>query len=539
MPEALLPSGHADTFARDHLPPPESWPEFVLDLPELHYPERLNAAEALLDGVIGAGAGRRPALHGAHGSWSYVELAARVDAIARLLVRDAGLVPGNRVLLRGYNSPALAACWLAVVKAGGVAVTTMPLLRAGELAVICEKAAVSHALCDARLAAELDDARRQAPTLREVQLYEASDADWPGVDRAPFPSADTARDDVAIVAFTSGTTGAPKGTMHFHRDLLAICDCAPRRLLGLAERDVCTGSSPLAFTFGLGGLLLFPLRHGAASALVERAGPEALLGAVARHRATVLFTTPTAYRMMLPLAAGRDLGSLRMCVSSGEHLPPAVSDAWRAATGIRMTEVFGSTEMLHCFIGAAGGDVRPGSAGRAIPGYRAAVLDERLRPLGPGPIGRLAVKGPTGCRYLGDPRQHEQVRGGWNLTGDFCTVDEDGYFWFRGRSDDIIVSSGYNIGAPEVEDALSAHPAVRECAVVGRADELRGQIVLAFVALEEGAEPSDALTGEMQRFVKERIAPYKYPRAIRYLEEFPRTETGKVHRARLREMAAR
>jgi 2-aminobenzoate-CoA ligase len=444
------------------------------------------------------------------------------------------------VLLHGANTPMLAACWFAVMKAGAIAVTTMPQLRAKELTDILGKAQVSHALCQARLADELAAAAARSPCLRQVMHFmgagalEAASAAKP----AGFANVDTAADDPCLIAFTSGTTGPPKATVHFHRDVLAICDCFPRSTLKPRADDIFCGTPPLAFTFGLGGLLLFPLRVGACAVLAEKLGPQDLLATIQARRASIVFTAPTFYRMMTPLAAGFDLASLRECVSAGEALPVATRAAWEAASGVRMIDGIGATEMLHIFISAAGDDVRPGATGKPIPGYRAQVVDAAGRPLPPGTIGRLAVKGPTGCRYLDDPRQRDYVQDGWNLTGDAYLVDADGYFWHQARTDDMIISAGYNISGPEVEDVLLAHPAVAECGVIGAPDEARGQIVKAFVVPAAGVQACAALAGELQEFVRQRLAPYKYPRAIEFCAALPRTETGKLQRFRLRDPPA-
>jgi 2-aminobenzoate-CoA ligase len=469
-------------------------------------------------------------------------LADHVNRIARVLVEDLGVVPGNRVLLRGPNTPMMAACWLAVVKAGAVAVATMPLLRSKELCDVIDKAQVSHALCDARLVDDLAAARALAPTLKTLALFESTDGN--GIEarartKAPsYEGVDTASDDTAMIAFTSGTTGKPKGTMHFHRDLLAACDCWPRHVLKADADDVFTGSPPLAFTFGLGGLLLFPLRIGAATLLVERPAPEHLLSAIAAQRATVLFTAPTSYRAMAGVASDYDTSSLRKCVSAGEALPAATRRLWKDATGIEIIDGIGATEMLHIFISHDEAHARPGATGVVVPGYRACVMDAAGRALPPGEVGRLAVKGPTGCRYLADDRQANYVRDGWNYTGDAYLVDADGYFVYQARTDDMIISAGYNIAGPEVEGALLLHPAVAECGVVGVPDEERGQIVKAFVVLKAGQAGDAAMTAALQAFVKERIAPYKYPRAVEYVAGLPRTETGKLQRFRLRGLSA-
>ncbi|MED5618649.1 AMP-binding protein [Ideonella sp. BN130291] len=535
-------SAHLDTFASDHLPPRELWPQLLFELPELQFPERINCADALLDRWVREGQGERLCLQGAGVRWTYAQLQAQANRIAHVLVQDMGLVPGNRVLLRGANSPMLAACWFAVMKAGGIAVGSMPLLRARELAAIIDKAQISHALCDARLVDELQTARAGCPVLAQMALFngpggeglEAQAANKP----AAFTNVDTAADDTCLIAFTSGTTGVPKGTMHFHRDVMSACACWPPHVLRATPDDVFIGSPPLAFTFGLGGLLLFPLSIGASSVLIEKATPEQLLPAIAQYKATVCFTSPTAYRAMAAAAPQHDLSSLRKCVSAGEALPAATRALWKQASGIEMIDGIGSTEMLHIFISADEQRAKPGATGFPVPGYQACVLDDEGRPLPPGQVGRLAVKGPTGCRYLADERQRAYVHNGWNLTGDAYLVDADGQFVYQARTDDMIISGGYNIAGPEVEGALLLHPAVAECGVVGAPDEERGQIVKAFVVLKPGHEADDAMVRTLQAFVKQTIAPYKYPRAIEFRASLPRTETGKLQRFRLRQEAA-
>ena len=534
-------TAHVDQFARRMLPPRELWPE--LSVGEMPYPERLNCAAELLDAMVVQGQGERIALRFPGGTWTYRQLLEQANRIAHVLTRDLGLVPGNRVLLRGPNGPMMAACWFAVLKAGGIVVCTMPLLRARELAYLIEKAQISLALCDARVLQELEQAASAAPALRRIVAF-GTDAggSLDSLTRsrpATFTNISTASDDVALIAFTSGTTGQAKGTMHFHRDVLAICDLFPRHVLRPTRDDIFCGSPPLAFTFGLGGLLLFPMRVGASTVLLEQATPPQLLQGIQDFRATVCFTAPTAYRAMAASASGFDLSSLRKCVSAGEHLPAATFEKWQAATGLRIIDGIGSTEMLHIFISAAGDDIRPGATGRAVPGYRARVVDGDGKDLPPGTIGHLAVQGPTGCRYLDDAeRQRAYVKDGWNLPGDSYRMDEDGYFWYQARTDDLIVSSGYKISGPEVENALLDHPAVLECGVVGVPDEERGCIVKAFVVLRPGIAATDATLKELQDFVKSQIAPYKYPRSIEFVPALPRTETGKLQRFRLRETPA-
>ena len=531
-------SGYVDTFANDNLPPREEWPDLVFDLPELRYPERLNAAKALLDDMTKGELANSPCVHGEHGVWSYRDLLEKANRIARVLTEDMGLVPGNRVLLRAPNTPMLIASWFGVLKAGGIVVATMPLLRAGELATIIEKAQISHALTDARLVEELETARQDAPVLSNVMTFGPGGELEERMEAKPpeFETVETAAEDVALIAPTSGTTGEPKGCMHFHRDILAVCDTFARYLLDPQPDEIFTCTAPLAFTFGLGGLVLFPMRFGASTVPIEGPGPEALLEVIKTHRATTVFTAPTAYRALLNSLDGvDDLSSLKKCVSAGEYLPSATSDAWFEHTGFRIIDGIGSTEMLHIFISAVDDDIRPGSTGKPVPGYQAMIADEDMRPLPAGEIGRLAVKGPTGCRYLADPRQAEYVVDGWNVTGDSYKVDEDGYFWFQARTDDMIISAGYNISGPEVEAALMEHDAVNECAVVASPDEERGNVAKAFVVLREGVEGGEELVEELQDFAKGRIAPYKYPRAVEFIDELPKTQTGKVQRFRLRE----
>ncbi len=531
-------SAHVDPFARDRLPPRDQWPEFLYDLPELQYPATLNCAVELLDATVARGLGERPAIVTPERRLSYAELLAETNRIAHVLRDELGLVPGNRLLLRGFNNEVTAAAWLAAVKAGLVVVTTMPLLRAKELTEVVAAAEIGTALCDARLRDELDAAGAACPSLRQVVFSHTGAPDGLAArmarqSAAPFTSVATAADDVCMIAFTSGTTGRPKGTMHFHRDVLAVCDTFPPASFGPTPDDVFVGTPPLAFTYGLGGALLFPLRAGASTLLLEKPTPEALLAAIERYGATVCFTAPTSYRAMTPLVRREALRSLRACVSAGETLPIATRAAWENAAGVRIIDGIGSTEMLHIFIAAAGDAIRPGATGVPVPGYVACVLDDDGNPLPPGSVGRLAVKGPTGCRYLADPRQRDYVQHGWNLTGDAYRMDEDGYFWYQARTDDMIVSSGYNIAGPEVEGALLEHPRVLECAVVGQPDPDRGTIVKAFVVLRDGGGDA-ALAGELQDFVKARIAPYKYPRAVEFVAELPRTQTGKLQRFKLR-----
>jgi 2-aminobenzoate-CoA ligase len=535
-------TGHVDTFAEDRLPPVEALPELMFALPELRYAERINAAQWLLDrNVEGGNADRRCLLAPQGFAWTYGELRRAADAIATVLTTQYGLVPGNRVLLRAPNTPMLVACWFAVLKAGGVVVTTMPLYRAAELRFILEKAQVRLTLCDRRLSGELAAACDGLTGVTTISFGsdEPDDLQARIANRFErFTNADTSAEDVALIAFTSGTTGTPKAAMHYHRDLLATCDTYGACVLQARRDDLFCGSAPLAFTFGLGGHVLFPFAVGAAAFLLEKAGPEDLLRVVSQHGVTTLFTAPIAYRTMCSLADRFDLGSLRTCVSAGETLPKPVWEAWHQKTGLKILDGIGSTEMLHIFVGSPETDVRPGATGRAVPGYLAQVHDDEGRSVPTGTVGRLAVKGPTGCKYLDDERQRSYVRDGWNYPGDAYRMDPDGYLWYVARTDDMIVSAGYNISGPEVEQVLIAHAEVKEVAVVGKPHpEKQTQIVKAFVVLAEGVTPSDSKVQELQAFCTERIAPFKAPREIEFVAELPRTQTGKVQRYKLRQRA--
>jgi 2-aminobenzoate-CoA ligase len=537
-------TAHTDTFARDNLPPRSQWPEFLFELQELKYPARMNCATELLDKPVTRGHGHRIALRAPEGECTYTQLFTQANRLANVLVREMDLRPGNRVLLRGPNHPMMAACWFAVMKAGGVCVATMPLLRAKELTEIINKAEISHALCDKRLAEELEAAAANCLQLKSIKYWydDAPDALDTLAARQPltFTNVPTAADDPALIAFTSGTTGKPKGTVHFHRDVIAMCDCFPRSILKAHRDDIFCGTPPIAFTFGLGGMLCFPMRFGASTVLVEKHTPQTLLETIQQFKANVCFTSPVMYRQMAQIAKDFDLSSLQKCVSAGEALPDATRQLFKEATGIEIIDGIGSTEMTHIFISHTPERVRRGATGYAIPGYRATVIDDEGRVCKPGVIGRLAVKGPTGCRYLADERQKNYVitqgpMTGWNVTGDAYLMDEDGYFFYQARTDDMIISAGYNIAAPEVEEALMRHPAVAECAVIGEPDAARGHIVKAFVVPREGHPPSEALVRELQDFVKQAIAPYKYPRAIEFRQDLPRGVTDKLQRFKLRE----
>ena len=539
-----MPSAHTDSFVRDRVPPADQLSRLLFELPELQFAAQLNCATELLDRWVAQGDGARLAVLGAAPDgapirWTYAELQTRANRIANVLVDELGLVPGNRVLLRGANSPMLAACWFGVVKAGGIAVGSMPLLRARELTGIVAKAAITHALVDTRLAEELALARPLCPTLTQVLHFNGGLGS--GLEAAmamrptTFTNVDTAADDTCIVAFTSGTTGQPKAALHFHRDVMAACACWPPHVLRAMPDDRVIGSPPLAFTFGLGGLLLFPLSIGAASVLVEKASPDAMPAAIEQYRATICYTSPTAYRAMAGQIGAHDVSSLRKCVSAGEALPAATRQLWREATGIELIDGIGSTELLHIFISATEEQARGGATGFVVPGYQACVLGDDGQPVPPGQVGRLAVRGPTGCKYLADERQKSYVQDGWNLTGDAYRIDPvDGQFEYQSRTDDMIVSGGYNIAGPEIESALLLHPAVADCGVVGVADAERGQIVKAVVVLKPGRAGDAAMAKALQDFVKQTIAPYKYPRAVEFRDSLPRTENGKLQRYKLR-----
>ncbi len=532
-------TGHIDTFTRDRLPPAESWP--VLNLDGFDYPEWLNVGVELTDRMVEQGFGDHTALIGNGRSRTYKELTDWTNRIAHALVEDYGVKPGNRILIRSANNPAMVACWLAATKAGAVVVNTMPMLRAGELAKIVDKAEITHALCDTRLMEELINCERESKFLTTVIGFDGTANHDAELDRIAlkksvrFDAPKTHRDDVALLGFTSGTTGDAKATMHFHRDLLIIADGYAKEVLNVTPDDVFIGSPPLAFTFGLGGLAVFPLRFGATAALMEQASPPNMIGMIEEHRATVCFTAPTAYRVMLKaMDEGADLSSLRAAVSAGETLPAPVYEEWQAKTGKPMLDGIGATEMLHIFLTNRFDDHRPGCTGKPVTGYEAKIVDDEMNEKPRGETGRLAVRGPTGCRYMDDARQGVYVKDGWNLTGDAFWQDEEGYFHFSARTDDIILSAGYNIAGPEVEAALLSHPAVQECAVVGAEDAERGQIVQAHVVLAPGHEPDALMVRLLQDHVKKVIAPFKYPRSVIFTQALPKTATGKIQRFQLR-----
>lgn len=535
------PSAHVDTFARDNLPPPESWPDLLLE--GFDYPDRLNAAVELTDAMVAKGFGDHVALIGNGRRRTYKELADWTNRLANALVEDLGLKPGNRVLIRSANNPAMVACWLAATKAGAVVINSMPMLRAGELRKYIEKAEISHALCDTRLMDEMAEAAVDSPFLQTLVGFDGTWNHDAELDRLAlqksvrFDAVETAQDDVALIGFTSGSTGEPKGTMHFHRDLLIIADGYAKEVLNVRSDDVFVGSPPLAFTFGLGGLAIFPLRFGAAATLLENASPQHMIEIIETYGATVCFTAPTAYRAMLrAMEQGADLSSLRAAVSAGETLPAPVYEEWIAKTGKPMLDGIGATEMLHIFITNRFDDHRPACTGRPVTGYEAKVIGPDGEEVARGEVGRLAVRGPIGCRYLRGERQAEYVQNGWNVTGDTFVQDADGYFHFAARNDDIILSAGYNIAGPEVEAALLAHEAVVECAVIGIPDEARGQIVQAHVVLSAAQVPGDLMVRILQDHVKATIAPYKYPRSVVFVRELPKTESGKIQRFRLKDI---
>ena len=534
----MTKTAYQDTFAADNLPPRDEWPDLI-NLDKLGYPEWLNCAEELLDRAVAEGDGDRLVLRTPEISWTYRDLAERANRIARVLTEDMGLKTGERVLLHAPNNPMLVACWFGIVKAGGIVVATMPMLRARELAVVIEKSRIRHAFFDHRLAAELAETRKRTALVENAFAFGNEELESRMAAKLPgFAAVKTHAEDVCLIAFSSGTTGVPKGTLHFHRDVLAICDTFSKQVLKPRRDDLFIGSPPLAFTFGLGGLVLFPMRVRAATVLLEKAPPPELAKAIEQFRPTICFTSPTGYRFMLEHAQSNDLSSLRECVSAGETLPKATSDAWFAKTGQRIIDGIGATEMLHIFISASGSGIRSGATGRPVPLFEARVVDGEGKEVPPGTVGRLAVRGPTGCRYLADDRQKKYVLDGWNVTGDAYLMDADGYFWFQARTDDMIISSGYNISGPEVEAALLEHPHVKECAVVGAPDAMRGMIAKAFVVLRpEAPAASPALAEQLQAFVKAQIAPYKYPRAVEFIAALPRTETGKVQRFKLRQAA--
>ncbi|MBT4043243.1 MAG: AMP-binding protein [Rhodospirillaceae bacterium] len=536
------PTAHEDHFAADNLPPISSWPDIDYSaLPALAALEdRINCATALLD-KGGATYPDRVAVFDDQVRWSYRDLLGKANQIAHVLVDELGVRPGNRVLLRSANNPMYAACWFAVMKAGAIAVATMPLLRARELSYMADFAQVRVALCDGKLLDELNLAQEDATHLKDIVSFNDDRGDSLNARMMSkpdtFTNVDTAADDVCIIAFTSGTTGPPKACMHFHRDVMAVCLTSSGQIIKPSADDIFTGTPPLAFTYGLGGLLLFPLAVGASVLLVEGYMPDSLIAAVNKHKVSILFTAPTMYRSMTPLMAENPMPSLRICNSAGEALPKPTWDDWYKATGLRIHDGIGATEMLHTFIAGTGEDIRPGATGRTIPGFQAQVLNDQGERANVGEVGRLAVRGPTGCRYMANPeRQAGYVKAGWNLTGDSYLQDEEGYFWYQARTDDLIISAGYNISGAEIEAVLLEHEDVADCAVIASPDPRRGHVVKAYVVLQDANLAGPDLVKTLQDHVKATIAPYKYPRAMEFIDALPRTATGKVQRFALREL---
>ena len=545
MSRPSAPSAQTDRFVHDRLPPPEQWPRFLLERPELQFPSQVNLVQRLLDDAVDQrGWGERPLFRSDERTLSYAQARDEVNRIARVLIDDIGLQPGNRVLLRGGNNITLALAWLAVVKAGLVVVATMPLLRAKELQDILDKAQPALALCEQRLLPDLAQAVQQSGQALPVLAFHHPDASADSLEKrargqsAHFTACPTAGSDIALLAFTSGTTGRPKAAVHSHRDVLASCETWPRHVLQPQPDDIVAGSPPLAFTFGLGGLLIFPLWAGASVYYPSSPyTPGSMVQTLARVGVTTCYTAPTFYRLMAPFAQQTPLPRLRHCVSAGEGLPDATRQLWRQATGVDMIDGIGATEMFHIFISSAGAAIRPGAIGLVVPGYQARVVDENGQEVPRGTVGKLVVIGPTGCRYLDDERQSQYVRQGWNHPGDAFVQDADGYFHYQARADDMIISAGYNIGGPEVEDALLQHPAVAECGVVGKPDAERGMVVKAYCVLKAGVVADAELVRTLQDHVKARLAPYKYPREIAFVDRLPRTETGKLQRFVLRQQA--
>jgi 2-aminobenzoate-CoA ligase len=535
----LGPTAHIDTFSRDNLPKKSGQPDFLLS--DYHYPDFLNASEELTDVMVGKGFGDNTALIGNGRRRTYKELTDWTNKLANALVENYGVQPGNRVLIRSANNPAMVACWLAATKVGAVVVNTMPMLRSGELDKIIDKAKISYALCDSRLLVELNKSFKKSKYLKYLIAFDgtanhSSELDEAALEKSvKFKSIKTGRDDVALLGFTSGTTGEPKATMHFHRDLMIIADGYAKEVLQVDDKDIFVGSPPLAFTFGLGGLAIFPLRYGATATLLEDASPPNMIKIIQKYKATICFTAPTAYNaMLLAMDEGVDLSSLRAAVSAGETLPASVYKNWLKKTGKPMLDGIGATELLHIFISNRFDDHKESCTGKPIKGYEAKIVDENMKELPIGKIGKLAVRGPTGCRYLSDDRQSDYVIDGWNITGDSFHMDNNGYFYFAARNDDMIISSGYNIAGPEVEASLMSHEAIFECAVIGYPDKERGFIVQAHVVLNDNYVGDESLKKVLQDYVKNNIAPFKYPRSIIFIDALPKTKTGKIQRFILR-----
>jgi len=538
-----MPTAHIDTYIRDNMPPEDLWPDMDYEsLPELAaYPERMNVAAELLDKAVAEGRGDRPYIYFGDKVWSYGDTLAGANRLSHVLVEDYGIVPGERVLLRSGNHPMLIIAWFAILKAGGIAISTMPVLRERELIYMINKAKIQLAICDNKLSEDIEKAKESTPDLRSILYFGMDNSDSVEAKMtgksAEFETVDTASDDPAIIGFTSGSTGTPKGTIHFHRDIMAAADTFIGRVVKIQPDDIVCGSPQIAFLYGLCAYMPDTMRFGASVVVVERATPEVLLQTIEKHKATVCFSTPSGYKLMLDVIDKYDTSSLRLCIAGGEPLAPAVFHGWEEKTGVRIINGLGISELLHIFISASGDDIKPGLIGKAIPGFQVRVVDENFNDTKPGEIGQMIVKGPNGCRYLDDlDRQKAYVRDGWNQSGDLCQMDEDGYVIYEARTDDMILTGGYNVSGLEVEAVLLEHAAVREVAVVGSPDPDRGQIVKAFIELRDKASADDALVSEMQEFVKSQISAFKYPRAIEFVDELPHTPTGKIQRGALRQL---
>ncbi len=531
-------------------PPRELWPRFGLDFPEAReWPAKLNIAEVLVDDNLKRG--DKPAILYEDRQIKYRELQLMINKFGNAL-KVLDVKPYDRVMLRLPNIPEFIVSSLAVQKLGAVSVPTFTLLKAKELSYIASDCEAKVLITTPSLLEDVEKAKGELKTIRHIVLADAK----PSEVEAPYIAFDYLMDDfkeatglepvrvdqdeVTLLLYTSGTTGPPKGCIHTHRHYLAVADCYAKNVLQAREDDVWGGPPTMAFAYGHTGLICNPLRHGATTSLVGsgRFEPASMFQLIEKHGISVFYGVPTAYRTMVALKHERgkyDFSSLRVCVTAGEPCPPSLYYTIKEFFGCEVLEHMGCTELFNGFISTRFGQVKPGSMGLAVPGYDVRILGDDGNEVKTGEVGHLAVAGPIGIRYWKLPeKQAESVRNGWNHTGDMAYKDEEGFFWFASRSDDIIKTAAYRVSPHEVEEALIKHGAVAEAGVIGVPDLERGQIIKAFIVLKPDHKPSSRLEEELRVFVKDQIAPYKAPKEVEFVKELPKTETGKIRRAELK-----
>ena len=542
----------------EYLPPEEMRPEKVYSIPEVQdYPARLNPARELLDRNVEEGRGGKPALLFQDRVITYGALAEQANRLGNVLASH-GVEEEDRVVILSPNQPLSLVANFAALKLGAVPVPASPLLSPPEVSWVINNSEARALLVHTAMLPLVEKARPEfssepvvlglAPPSDELSkadvesvlpLMEKADAALEAVLRE--------KDRVGILLYTSGTTGKPKGVVHLVEEILAVADTFGHYGWKLRDDDVVFSPAPLAFAAGYGAMAIIPFRFGAAVSIMPRFEPEAAFETVQQHHATVLTILPTSYRKMLQVEGAEkrfDLSSVRMCTGGGEALTAETYGQWLDRFGLEIFEGFGTTEMFYVFVSVAVTEkAKPGSIGTPVPGYEVKVVSEEGNEVGPGEIGRMVAKGPTGTLYwrpqeengrLMESQRHAVVGKGWNVVGDYLYGDEDGYFWFVSREDDLIKSSGYRIGPEEIEMVILKHPAVADAGVIGVPDPVRGQNTKAFVVLTEGYAPSGELKQEIIDFCRNDIAVYKLPREVEFVETLPRTVTGKLLRRVLR-----